>query len=272
MARCFQDSCSTTVTVVEIDDVGPGYQIDVNLDADGGLECGVDPNAGLRVRLSGDAGNIISRDVDDGGLYASIPNAIQTTQDPAQHARVAVPIGADSAAPATAALALSYTNATAVEQLLILTGQFRYDYEVLGTNSAAPDDPDRVRTGTVASGASAAGGGGALALTPFNAQCIARLLAAVPTVDLGAGVGVAAALVADHFSTSGMIYIPNPGPNDQKSEWRPFALPFQLGAGLTINLTADFYYEGPNPAADVNPRKGFAVANAKIVAIPLAVT
>lgn len=274
MAGCFLDTCGIRSEIVEIPDFGPGYALYVRFADDSTIEC-ID-GQGLDVKVSIAPGNTIVKGV-DGSLFAALPDAQYAAEVGPQNVLAAVPITAALATPVSALLDLSYINTSPTEQMAIIKGQFRYKWAVLREGSAAADNVNRKRSTNIQTD-TALPGLPSLSLTAFNAQCVARLKASVTSLSLGAGVGNPAPIIADHFSTSGMVYASNPGQDEDKSEWRDFTFIQPVPAGDTLHLTGDFFYEGPAQSLNVAASSavvgeyGFAVANCEVFAIPLQVS
>lgn len=276
-ARCFNDSCSATVSEVSTLS-GAAYQVDVNLAPAGSLAC---VDGGLMVDLLNDTpatlaaeracANMLYRGA-DGQLFAVLPQVIEA--DSSNTGFSAVPIGADAAAPAAASLDFAHVNDSGCEQLVVLRGQFQLGYEILQPASAvAATAGELIRAGNLTT-ADTVGPEDAIAMTPFNAQWIARLKRSMA----GTLVIAATPVIADHFSTSGLI--PDNGEATQaKSEWRNFTWMEQVPAGATIRFTADILHDGPeqtvniatSPGQDTDPHRGFRVHNCRLHAYPLQV-
>lgn len=269
---CFQDTCSTVVSEVEIPGVGPGYAIDSRLDPDGGIECNLG-EGGLRVRLSANPGNLIQRD-GIGGLFAGLPNATLVEQMSAPN-RVAVPFGADAAAPASTPLLLAYQNNTALEQLIIIEGTYRLDFDVVHPDKALPvSAADIVRTGALPATAASGGAGLAIQLTPFNMQGVFRIQRSVN----GGGYSAVSRHTAKS-SNSGVVYASKPNTNELKRDWQHFVLIETIAPGATYEYRGAFHFEGSDqtlnviasPASDDAPLRGFSVAESKLLVIPIVV-
>lgn len=268
-AHCFVETCSLTWDEV-VGDFGPAYSGSVRLDPNSSVTC-VEPLTGLDVKIADPVlGNILARS-GTGILSAHIPAIAHVAH--ADDNYIAVPSGADSAAPALADLLMSYTNPTDQEQLLIVRGQFELHYDI--TWEGNPEtDPDLERSGDIVTRDPGPVGGivPSRQLTPFNAQVAMRLLQAV-------GAGAYSGQLVEHMNLSGMVDTNVVGGNQRKSEYRNFNFLVPIAAGATHHYKADVFFDGPDqtlnmlarPAAQGAGRRGFRVSGADIFAFPMQV-
>ena len=272
-ARCFDDTCSVKTTEV-ITGSGPAIQIDVELASDGSLRC----DDGLRVNLvnedpasiaSGrECANILRKNA-SGYLHAVIPQAVSAGSSNSNYA--AVQRTADAASPAEASLNFSYTNNSGCTQLVIMRGQFNLNYACLEEDSAVSDDADLARVTSFSTSADNPPAQQST-LQPYNAQWIARLKSQV----VGPGAHPVASVVADHFSTSGVIV--DVGQTRTKSEWRGFVWMEELQDGATIIFTGDIFHDGTDQTMNVSTTgtvdgqdMGFRIHNCDLMALPFGV-
>ncbi len=159
---------------------------------------------------------------------------------------------------------------------MIFRGQFQLHYDVLSQGSAVAESADLMRAGNILT-SDPVGAIPARNLIPFNAQWVARL-------KRGLNGGAIAAVIADHFPTSGLAP-DNVTENTYKSEWRNFVWIEPVSNGGSIRFQGDVFHDGPqqnlniatSPAQNFDldddnaPARGFRVSNFDLYALPIRV-
>lgn len=276
---CFKNNCAIHVEDVEVPEYGPGYEILLQMDPDGGIECS-DGEGGIRVKLDPSAANLITRGA-GGGLLAQLPDAQGVDQIANTNDYVSVPHTADSGAAAVTPVVLSYTNATQREQLILARASLRFNFDIIRNSANLPTNGAPGATSTIRRGpinfpppsgsAGSAPYDGNLALLPFNTQ---------PQMQLQRRINGGAwnAVVAEKDAIGGMIYASNPAQNEQKQWWETVEHKFALAAGAVVEYRGAMFYEGPSQNLNVTATpagnsagdlRGFAVSLASLLALPL---
>lgn len=268
-ARCFIDNCHLFWTE-EVDEFnGPAYEGHLNIDGNSSLYCN-EGEGGLNVKVAdlNDDGNLLTKEA-DGTLRAALGLAEHVAQGSSTFA--SVPSDAASGTPAAGTLDLTYDNNSGQEQLVIFRGQFHLHYDVLREGSPVAETASLSRSGNISTQAPSK------ELIPFNAQWVARL-------RRGLNGGSVDPVVADHFSTSGVV-IDSIGENRYKSEWRGFTWYDVVSNGGSIQFQCDIFHDGTDQTLNIStspaqqlddedenaPARGFRVAGCHLYALPIRV-
>lgn len=264
-ARCHEDSCSIVWSEVTTGE-GLKYQADVNFDADGGLVCV--EGQGVGVLISPAAGNIVS--VSAAGLFANLPEAVVTTLSGNPDNNGVGP-GADSGSPQDSDT-YSWTNSTGRDALVLVTGEFNFDYGILGPDHAySYAAGNGQKAGRIADAAYEAGEDPTNSLSPFNAMVAMRLLA-----DVGAA--PTTSRKACRVGIGGMIHVSDPEGAEQKNERIPFLWMHRVANGGVLNMKSQAWYEGPSQTVNVVATSaagtglagtGHELWNLQVAAVPL---
>jgi len=264
-ARCHQDSCTVKWSEVNTGS-GPAYQADVDLN-EASIVCG---GAGLEVVISPNAGNIISNP--GNGLFASLPAAV-VTQLSGNPDNKGVGPGADDAAPQSSDT-YSWTNTTGRDALLLVSGEFNFDYGILGPeHSYSFASGTGQKAGRFASAAFDPLGVGdpANPISPFNAQLAMRLLA-----DIGAP--PTTSRKACRVDIGGAIHVSVTTSAERKVTRVPFFWMVRVPAGQTLNMKSQAFYQGPSQTVNVvaTPSAGTGLGgtghelwNLQVAAVPI---
>lgn len=254
--NCFNDTCSVAFST----DAGNKYIADVHLAANGAIVCD-DGAGGLKVLIDPASGNLLTEGAT--GLYAAV-TASTVTAYSGNPANAAVGAGAYDTGP-QATPTYSYVNSTGHQQLVLVTGEYNYNFGILG-----PSHTFSYATGTgVKAGTITASSGPTPDLSPYNASVAFRLRA-----NVGAPATTAVATAREDIG--GMIFVSVPTSAEQKYARVPFIYPVLVPAGQTLNILAEVFYEGPSQTINVlaSPAggtglagTGFAIYNGKFTAI-----
>lgn len=264
-ARCHNDTC--TVHWSEVNTPSPAYQADVQLNP-ASLAC-VD-GSGIGVLLSPNAGNILSNP--GNGIFADLPDAIVTDLS-GNPANKGVSPSADQSSPQSSDT-YSWTNTTGRDVTLLVSGEFNFDYGILGPEHAySYSAGNGQRAGRFASAAFDPLGVGdpANPISPFNAQIAMRLLANI-------GAPPTTAQKACRVDIGGTIFVSVTTSAERKVTRVPFFWMVRVAAGQTLNMKSDMFYQGPSQTVNVvaTPGAGTGLAgtghelwNLQVAAIPI---
>lgn len=263
-ARCHNDSC--TVKWSEVNTLsGPAYQADVPLDPSD-LEC--DATDGLRVKISPNGGNIISNP--GNGLFANLPECIVTTLSGNPDNKGVAP-SSDETSPQDSDT-YSWTNTTGRDALVLVSGEFNFDYGILGpTHAYTYSAGNGQKAGRFANAAFEAGEAPTNRVSPFNAQLAMRLLA-----DVNAP--ATTSRKATRVDIGGAIHVSVANSAERKVTRVPFFWMVRVAAGATLNMKSQAFYQGPSQTLNVAAAPGMGVGlagtghelwNLQVSAVPI---
>lgn len=249
MARCFNDTCSITVTEENIGD-GNKFSPDVNLDPDGGIICTEGQGLGV-------------------DLYSILPDAVITSFEDA--ARTAINADADTTTPQFYTTPThSFTNTFANERLVIVTGELLYQYAILGEGSAVTD-ADLLRCTDYQTSATT-GSVIQRQVVPFNAQ-----VTGIAQYAVGAAPSLTGRRLS--FPVSGnMVTFEGSQEYQYQLERRQFSFPVAVAAGAILNVNSTWAYQGKDQTVNVIAygstvfaNLGAYIKNGSFISIPVEV-
>lgn len=263
-ARCHNDSC--TVKWSEVNTLsGPAYQADVPLDP-AHLACSEED--GLQVLISPNAGNIISNP--GNGLFANLPACIVETLSGNPDNKGVAP-SADDTSPQSSDT-YSWTNSTGRDALLLVSGEFNFEYGILGPLHAySYASGNGQRAGRWDASAFVGGEDPPNAIVPYNAQVAMRLLADVnapPTTSRK----------AMRAPVSGVIHVSDSDSAERQVLRTPFFWMVRVADGDTLNMKSQAFYQGPSQTINVAAAPGMGTGlagtghelwNLQVSAVPI---
>lgn len=276
-ARCHEDSCSVAwseVTTLS----GPAYQADVVTDGDGitngktdghpTIQCDGEDETGLEVILKNDPTNILMSTAQ--GLFATLPECVVFTLSGNPTNKGVAP-SADDGSPQSSD-EYDWTNNTGRDALVLVSGEFNFDYGILGpTHAYAYAAGNGERAGRFDDSAYVAGEEPPNRIVPFNAQLGMRLLAdidAAPTTSRKAcrvGIG-------------GLIHVSDSDSAELKVERVPFFWMVRVANGEQLRMKSQAFFQGPSQTINVAAAPGVGAGlagtghelwNLQVSAIPI---
>ncbi len=264
-ARCHNDTCS--IEWNQVNSPSPAYEASVIVDDLSAIECV--EGEGLDVKLAAAACNDILSQDGSGALQALLPSAQIVPFSDAARTSVAATDSTDTDDYAVTPLH-AWENDTGCEALVIVRGQYRLQYAILGTGSAVTSPGNVIRTGALTTDGT--GVGDATVLVPFNAQWHAALLYGVDASPTNAA-------AVNNFATSGiMATFEGSDEYQYQVERRGFTHAIEVPAGSTLNIASRWAQQGTDQnvnviayGSGVYADLGAYLADADFVVIPLQV-
>lgn len=260
MARCFNDTCSITVTEENIGD-GNKFSANVNTDELRGIEC-VEPD-GLRVKLSEDDAEAVGcyntlRRTAAGDLHAITNPARLLFGNGAQDIQYSV-AGTYRGVPnlddvddgkSSASITHNIVNPYACDAILLVEGRFEFNFQIsdeplyVGTTDTGADD----HISSVSDPTNADIPSPQENLTGYNANVKCALVIAGQE------------RVVNYMPVSGIINVDTT--TQTKRDWRNFSYRHLIGASASLAVTDYCQYQGPDQnlnvqAAGADANSGF---------------
>lgn len=273
-ARCHTDTCSVEWSEVNTGS-GPAYQADVITDGEG-VTNGKDPGDPT-IQCGDDGLEVIINQVDTNilqstpfGLLATLPvsNVITLSSNPDNKG---VSPSADESTPQSSD-EYDWTNSTGRDALVLVSGEFNFDYGILGpTHAYSYAAGNGQRAGRWKSTSFEAGEDPPNAIVPYNAQLAMRLLANIDSAPV-------TSRKACRVGIGGTIHVSTSAGAELKVERVPFFWMVRVPDGSQLRMKSQAFYQGPSQTINVAAAPGVGAGlagtghelwNLQVAAVPI---